>query len=130
MNGVLKKSIALTLALSVLAMPLLAQKAQIAQAAKKAERDVEQDINKMLWMGAGFFFGLLGVGAAYVLEPEPPYGRTTGKSEQYRMAYADAYKRAGKDIQTSAAIKGCIGSAVLYGAWMCCWIVWSPGWLF
>lgn len=114
----LRKSVALIAAISVFALPLLAQKGDIGEATRRGQMDAERDVNTMMWMGAGCCFGLLGVGAAYILEPTPSTSRVAGKSEEYRMAYADAYKAAGKSKQTSAAIKGCAVALVLN---VCAW---------
>ncbi len=64
-------------------------------------------------MGGGFLFGLLGVGAAYVITPSPPAMQLLGKSSEYVAAYTDAYVRAAKGVQTSNAWIGCIVNGVI-----------------
>ncbi len=66
-------------------------------------------------MGGGFLFGLLGVGAAYVITPSPPAMQLLGKSSEYVAAYTDAYVRAAKGVQTSNAWIGCIVNGVIGG---------------
>lgn len=137
MNISLRKSVALTVAISIFAMPLLAQKLPIrtegegtSEATRRGEMDAERDVSSTMWMAAGCCFGLLGVGAAYLLEPTPSMSRVAGKSEEYRMAYTDAYKAAGKSKQTSAAIKGCVAAVALNAcAWgLYCCLLGSLSW--
>ncbi len=91
------------------------------KACAQAQQDVEMEVNKTLWLAVGFFFGLLGVGAAYLIEPSPRSSRLLGKSPEYVAAYTDCYKDAGRRIQTNAAIKGCvIGVLVQAAMYGCC----------
>ena len=79
-----------------------------------AREDARANINTMLWVGAGCLFHLLGVGAAYIIDPIPGASRLIGKSSQYIAVYTDEYKRVGKGIQTKQAIRGCIVSSLVY----------------
>ena len=64
-------------------------------------------------MGVGCLFGLLGIGAAYAIEPSPPASRLIGKSSDYVAIYTDCYKDEGRSIQTKAAVKGCVVGALV-----------------
>ncbi|NPA80722.1 MAG: hypothetical protein GXO29_06715 [Thermotogae bacterium] len=115
---------ALTLAtVSMIAAPVALQAQAASEACQQAQMDVQNDVNGTLWLAAGFFLGILGVGAAYVLEPDPPATRLVGKDPQYVAVYTDCYKRAGKDIQVKKAAIGCVASTVLatlcYGSYCC-----------
>jgi hypothetical protein len=79
-----------------------------------ANRDARSDVNGALWFGAGCLFGILGVGAAYIIEPTPGASRLMGKSSQYVAVYTDEYKRVGKSIQTKQALIGCVVSGLFY----------------
>jgi hypothetical protein len=112
----MKKVICITLAYLMLLVPIIAQ--QQTDACMQASIDAENKIDGNLWFGAGCLFGLLGLGAAYVIEPSPSAIKLMGKDAEYVAIYTDCYKEAGKNIQTSKAMYGClIGtgiSAVLY----------------
>jgi len=101
----------------------VALQAQVADACMQAETDAQRDVNGALWIAAGFFLGLLGIGAAYVVEPDPPMSRLVGKDPQYVAAYTDCYKRAGRDIQVKKAVIGCVASTLIstacYGVYCC-----------
>ncbi len=106
---------------SVIAAPVVVSAQSMQQACVQAQADAERDVNGVLWMAAGFFFGLLGIGAAYVIEPDPPATKLMGKNPEYVAAYTDCYKRAGRDIQVKKALTGCVASAVLSAAvYACC----------
>ncbi len=114
---------------SMVGAPVVLQ-AQATEACMQAEADVRRDVNGTLWIVAGFFFGLLGIGAAYIIEPDPPMSRLVGKDPGYVAAYTDCYKRAGRSIQVNKALIGCVASAVLstacYGAY-CCMVAGAAG---
>ena len=107
---------------SMVGAPVVLQ-AQTTKACMQAEMDAQKDVNGTLWIAAGFFFGLLGIGAAYIIEPDPPMSRLVGKSPEYVAAYTDCYKRAGRSIQVNKALIGCVANAVVitacYGAYCC-----------
>ncbi|MCK4396557.1 hypothetical protein KAW96_08195 [candidate division WOR-3 bacterium] len=110
----LKKSTSLFLAVVILALPLLIDAQETANAVAQAQVDAANDVNSTLWMGAGCLFGILGVGAAYVIEPSPKAARLLGKSPEYVAAYTDAYKQKAKSVQTSNAWIGCLVGSALY----------------
>ncbi len=100
---------------------LMAQSSNATQACAQARQDVEMNINKTIWLLAGFFFQVAGIVGAYLIEPSPPASKLLGKSPEYVAAYTDCYKEAGKKIQTNAAIKGCVISVLLsIGTYGCC----------
>ena len=108
------KRVVVILALLALVVPFFAQSDDVTtEACTDAKLDAQRDINTTLWMGAGCLFGLLGVGAAYVIEPSPPASRLLGKPSDYVAIYTDCYKDEGKSIQTKAAVKGCVVGALV-----------------
>ena len=107
------KKLVFVLMLLALTVPFFAQSQDVVtKACTDAKLDAQKDINTTLWMGAGCLFGLLGIGAAYVLEPSPPASRLLGKSSDYVAIYTDCYKDEGRNIQTKAAVKGCVVGAL------------------
>ena len=82
-----------------------------------AERDAEVDAKQFLWIGGNFVLGLVGgcvlgsVGllGAYLYEPVPPASRLMGKSPEYVLFYADAYKVRTRMLQLRSAFIGCLG---------------------
>lgn len=113
-----------------IANPVILRAAQTSEELKnactQAEFDAQRDVNGMLWLAIGFFGGIFGIAAAYVIEPSPPASRLIGKSAEYVATYTDCYKSAGKDIQTKNAIKGCVISGLLYVAvYGCYYAIWA-----
>ena len=88
-----------------------------------AERDAEVDAKQFLWIGGNFVLGLVGgcvlgsVGllGAYLYEPVPPASRLMGKSPEYVLFYADAYKVRTRMLQLRSAFIGCLGGSVVSG---------------
>jgi hypothetical protein len=60
-----------------------------------------------LWFFAGCL-GLIGLLAAYIVEPSPPASSLLGKSPEYVARYTDCFKQEAKSIQTKNAITGCL----------------------
>ena len=112
------KRVFIVLAVIVALSPLglLAQLPVATDACAQAQMDAQADVNETMWFFAGCLFGVLGVGAAYVIEPSPPASRLLGQPPDYVAIYTDCYKDKAKSIQTSAAIKGCVLGSVLWGA--------------
>lgn len=82
------------------------------QAVIQAKIDAVSDANKnSMWYGAGFLFGVFGVGAAYVATPSIPTTRLIGKPPEYVIFYSDAYKEAARDRHVEQATSGCIAWA-------------------
>lgn len=123
MKKLFKGMVAMGVALVLLGEPamLMAQNSNATQACAQAQQDAQTEINKTLWLAIGFVGGILGIIAAYVIEPSPPASKLLGKSPKYVAAYTDCYKDAGKKIQANAAIKGCvIGGLVYVATYGCC----------
>lgn len=88
-----------------------------------AERDAEADTDQVSWIGGNCLLGLVGgcvlgsVGllGAYLYEPTPPASRLMGKSPEYILFYADAYKARARDLQLRSAFIGCLGGSVVSG---------------
>jgi len=125
MKGLTLKVVAGLLALTVIANPVLLnaqEKVNVQEVCTKAQMDAKTDVNGTLWMGAGFLFGLFGIGAAYLIEPDPPASRLLGKSPEYVAAYTDCYRDAARDIQVKKATVGCVIGTLLYiGFYGCLW---------
>ena len=125
MKGLTLKVVAGLLALTVIANPVLLnaqEKVNVQEVCTKAQMDAMSDVNGTLWMGAGFLFGLFGIGAAYLIEPDPPASRLLGKSPEYVAAYTDCYRDAARDIQVKKATVGCVVGTLLYiGLYGCLW---------
>ena len=112
----------LLMALLTFGMPFvtLAQQLSVqAEAMNAAQRDAAARTNQNMWRVFGCFGGLFAVAGGYLYEPAPPASALLGKSPEYVAFYADAYTSKAKNIQTRAAIEGCVASscvtAALYG---------------
>lgn len=110
----MKRIISTIIIVSLVAIPVvLSAQVDAGDACLQAQIDAERDVNSILWLGAGCLFGILGVGAAYLIEPSPSAIGLLGKSADYVAVYTDCYKDSGKSIQTKNAWIGClVGSAV------------------
>ena len=132
------KRVLIMFAVIVALSPLgvLAQLPVATDACAQAQMDAQADVNETLWFFAGCLppasggclLGLWGVGIGAVtslgvigfssfIEPSPPATRLLGQPPDYVAIYTDCYKDKAKSIQTSAAIKGCITYAALWGAY-------------
>ena len=88
-----------------------------------AEQDAEADTNQLLWIGGNFLLslaggcvlGTVGLLGAGLYEPSPPAERLLGKSPEYVLIYADAYRGKTKHIQVRSAFIGCLGGSVVSG---------------
>jgi hypothetical protein len=126
---VLKYVLTGVIALGFIANPVVlnaAESEEVANACKQGEFDAQRDVNGTLWLAIGFFGGIFGVAAAYLIEPTPPASRLLGKSPEYIQAYTDCYTSAAKSIQTKKAITGCVVSGLVVVAWeVLWWLVWA-----
>jgi len=109
-----RKLMVVALAFAVIAAPVLAQSSEADAARMSAETDAKSDVSALLWMGAGFLFNILGVGAAYIIVPSPPASRLLGKSSEYVAIYTDSYQSAARNVQVKNALVGCAISAGCY----------------
>ena len=82
----------------------------------EAKAAAENDVNGTLWFLGGCLGGIIGLGAAYIIEPDPPSQALVGKSDQYVAEYTDCYKNAAGDTQQTQALYGCLASVAAYGA--------------
>ena len=85
----------------------------IATARRDAIADAQRDNT---WYGAGFLFGVFGVGAAYVMTPQVPPVNLLGKPPEYIIFYTDAYQQAMRTLRVEQATTGCLvwGGAVAF----------------
>ncbi|MFP4467318.1 MAG: hypothetical protein ACLFP1_09715 [Candidatus Goldiibacteriota bacterium] len=72
-----------------------------------AKTDAEADVNKFVWIGAGFLLGPVGILLGYLVAPSPPASRLMGKSSNYVMQYTECYKDSASSAQGMDAIIGC-----------------------
>lgn len=77
----------------------------IADAQTEATADALRDST---WYGAGFFFGILGIGAAYIMTPPVPAERLLGKSPEYIVFYTNEYQKAIQKKHVEQASIGCL----------------------
>lgn len=106
-------TIASAMSFLVFAVPILAQQEDLMAGRIAGEQSASANVNKTTWMLIGCIGGLLGVIIAYVYEPSPPAVQLLGKSPEYVAAFTDAYKAAGKNVQTKNAWLGCfIGTGI------------------
>ncbi len=59
--------------------------------------------------------GSVGLLGAALYEPAPPASRLIGKSPEYVLVYADAYKERARDLHLRSAFIGCLGGSVVSG---------------
>lgn len=116
------KGVLVLVALVMVFTPVMlsAQMAPSQDACMQAKMDAQNDISGGLWMGAGFLLGFpLGWPLLPMfLEPSPPATRLIGMPPDYVAYYTQCYKEAGKKIQSSKALTGCIiGTVVYVGCW-------------
>lgn len=74
----------------------------------EAESDAQTDVNKIIWLAAGFALNVIGILIAYIYQPPPPATRFFEKTEEFRLFYSEAYKAKARTIQLTYAIIGCI----------------------
>ena len=65
-------------------------------------------------MALDVLFGILGLGASYVIEPNPNAFKFVGKTSDYVSVYTGCYRIEGKKIQQKKARNGCLTYAVVY----------------
>lgn len=66
------------------------------------------EVNGAVWFGIGCLGGPLGVGAAYVVKPDPPTSALVGKPADYIAKFTDCYRDEAKGIQAKNAWIGCV----------------------
>ena len=80
----------------------------------QAAIDAQNDVNGALWYGAGCLFGIFGVGASYVVEPNPNAFKLAGKTSDYASIYTGCYRLEAKKVQQQKARNGCLTYAAVY----------------
>ena len=80
----------------------------------QAAIDASMDVNGNLWYGAGCLLGILGMGASYVIEPDPPATRMIGMEANEMAIYTTCYKAEAKKIQQKKSLSGCLTYAAVY----------------
>lgn len=117
-NSIPEKTFSLFLALTILAIPILAQVDQtdLSQARMQAEIDAKRDANAVVYFIAGCAGSLLGLLIAQVVTASPPQTALIGKSPEYVAAYTDVYVKKVKSIRTKYSLYGCGASVVVWGA--------------
>jgi hypothetical protein len=64
-----------------------------------------------LWFLAGLGCGIIGVGVAFLVKPNPPASSLLGQSSDYVLGYSEGYRNKGREKNTTYA---CIG----WGVWI------------
>ena len=80
----------------------------------QAAIDAQNDVNGTLWYGAGCLFGIFGIGASYVIEPNPNAFKLAGKTSDYAAVYTGCYRLEAKKVQQQKARNGCLTYAAVY----------------
>ena len=107
-------------------MPFLSIAAQITKAdhaelIKTAKADAKSDLDsteKMIWFLAGVGCGVLTIGNAALMNPNPPIHRLLGKSPEYVAIYADTYTKQIRTSRLGLASAGCMVNLILYMLYM------------
>ena len=82
------------------------------EAVADAQRDALQ-VDNNIWIAAGVFGGIFGIGAAMIVKPAVPPMALIGKPPEYITFYTHAYQTAVKDEQVKAATAGCLGGTAV-----------------
>jgi hypothetical protein len=116
-RSVFTKPIVVLLASLMLALPVMAEIAQVQamDAVRAAEEQAVKDTNRTLWFMVGCIGSLVGIAVASLVDSQPPQAALLGKSQEYAAAYTDAYNRKTKSIRTTYGLYGCGASVVAYG---------------
>jgi len=109
-KGILSVLLSVSLVFGSLSMTI-AQGTQ--DACSRAKSDAQADVSGTMWALGGCLFGLIGVGAAYVIESNPPASRLVGKPREYVAYYTDCYRDEAKRVKTKNAWYGCIVGTAL-----------------
>jgi hypothetical protein len=111
------KKVLLIVSVFMVFIPVISiAQAMDSEACMQAEADAEMDVNKTMWFAGGCLIGILAVGAAYLVKPNPPASQLVGKSPEYIASYSDCYKEKASSIQTSSSMYGCIVGTVISAA--------------
>ena len=94
------------------------------KAVADAQRDALQ-VDHDIWIAAGIFGGIFGIGAAMIIKPIVPPIALIGKSPEYVTFYTHAYQASVKDEQVRAATAGCVGGTAI--SVMCLFVLQQQG---
>ncbi|MYH80514.1 hypothetical protein F4141_07390 [Candidatus Poribacteria bacterium] len=89
-----------------------------AELIKTAKADAKSDLDstqRAIWFLAGVGCGVLTVGTAALMNPNPPIHRLLGKSPEYVAIYADTYTKQTRTTRLGLASAGCLVNITLYG---------------
>jgi Na+/H+ antiporter NhaD/arsenite permease-like protein len=107
------KKVLLIIAVFMVFLPVVSVAQSMDEACMQAEADAEAEVDKGMWFLGGCLFGLIAVGIAYVVKPNPPASRLVGMSPEYVASYTDCYTQKGASIQTSSTMYGCLAGTGL-----------------
>jgi hypothetical protein len=109
-----KKILALSLAIVLFANPILWAQEELSDYAL-GKLDGERDAKgNPLWFLAGFGCGIFGVGAAYLIKPEPPAHALMGKSSEYVLGYTEGYQNKSRTQNAMYALGGMAAGCLLF----------------
>lgn len=114
MSIAVRKTIISVLTLLMLFVPVLShaqQQSDFLQGKLDGQRDAK---GNFLWFIAGVGCGIFGIGAAYIVKPEPSAEALIGKSSDYVIGYTEGYKEEGRTKNTTYAAVGCLTWSVIY----------------
>jgi hypothetical protein len=112
-----KRAAALFLSVLMLIIPCFLNAQSPTKIIEQARMDAVSDVNGCMWIGWGALLLYLGVGAAYIIVPNPPPARLMGKSPEYIQVYVLAYRRQARAKQVTNALVGCVGMIAVIGIW-------------
>jgi hypothetical protein len=69
---------------------------------------------RYVWFLGGAACSIVGVGASYVMKPDPPTAALMGKSAEYAMGYTEGYRKVSQEKNTTYAWYGCAADVVAY----------------
>lgn len=103
----MKKVLSTLILFSLLASPtLIIAQESAGDACLQAQVDAERDVNGTLWLALGCVLPILGLVAAFLVEPSPSATALLGKSADYVAVYTDCYQDKAQDIQVHKALIG------------------------
>lgn len=110
-----RKALAWSLAILMIATPLLAQQTMndYLQGKLDGERSAR---GNPLWFLAGAGCGIFGAGAAYFIKPSPPVHALMGKPTEYVLGYTEGYQNKARNQNTMYACGGWLAFVVIYAA--------------
>src|SRR5271157_4286350 len=74
----------------------------------QAQKDADNDANKLLWVATGCLLGPAGIFLGYMVTPVVPETRIMGKPSDYTEYYTQCYIEEAKHTQGLDSITGCV----------------------